>query len=182
MSKTIQSKTIGPLKQTDFLPDWWESADIAIPYCDNKPLCICITDYVPGSDQKFMEEADVALANFLALTNADRLNISALVVKNYTDYMESADEENKPVLTLNDDTDIWNYVTPKEIYLSRRDRRDKDIYIQIDCDCTWEQEYGLQLILRQGKKITRVSEIDGELTDADAYDIPDEQDELLAKF
>lgn len=75
-----------------------------------------------------------------------------------------------------------NFVQPNQIYISRRHRRDKDVYIQVSCSCDWEQEHGLQLVFRQGKKITRISDEDGHLTEADAYDKPDSDDELLSKF
>lgn len=53
---------------------------------------------------------------------------------------------------------------------------------QAFCECDWEEEHGLQLVFRQGKKLTRISDQDGHLTEADAYDKPDEEDELLSKF
>jgi hypothetical protein len=78
--------------------------------------------------------------------------------------------------------EIWNFVYPSDIYVSKRHRRDEDIYIAVSCRCGWDDEHGLQLVFRQGKKITRVSDEDGHLTEADAYDKPDEEDELLSKF
>jgi len=77
---------------------------------------------------------------------------------------------------------IWNFVYPSEIYVSRRQHNDKDIYIILACECEWEREHGLQLALRQGKKLTRVSDQDGHLTEADAYDKSDSEDSLLSAF
>lgn len=37
-------------------------------------------------------------------------------------------------------------------------------------------------MFRQGKKLTRISDQDGHLTEADAYDKPDEEDELLSHY
>lgn len=54
------------------------------------------------------------------------------------------------------------------------------LYVQVACACEWE--HGLQLAFRQGKKLTIISDQDGHLTEADAYDIPDEDDELLSRF
>jgi hypothetical protein len=73
-------------------------------------------------------------------------------------------------------------VHPSEIYVTRRPKNDQDIYIQIACECDWEEEHGLQLVFRQGKKLTRVSSQDGHITEADAYGRPDEEDELLSQF
>ena len=66
--------------------------------------------------------------------------------------------------------------------MSRRAYQEQDIYVQVACECDWEQEHGLQLVFRQGKKLTRISDNDGHLTEADAYGKPDEEDELLSKF
>ena len=92
------------------------------------------------------------------------------------------DEYDKVLWEIKDKNDIWNHVQPYEIYVERRPYEDKDIYINIICDCDWELEHGLQLVFRQGKQITRVSMIDGHLTEADAYDKPDSEDELLSLF
>ena len=78
--------------------------------------------------------------------------------------------------------EIWKFVHPQEIYVTRRSYNDCDIYVQITCECDWEQEHGLQLVFRQGRKLTRVSEQGGHLTEADAFDIPDSEDNLLAQF
>jgi hypothetical protein len=56
------------------------------------------------------------------------------------------------------------------------------MYVQIACQCDWEQEHELQLVFRQGRKLTRISYFDGHLTESDAYGKPDEEDELLSGF
>ena len=66
--------------------------------------------------------------------------------------------------------------------MARRSRRYEDIYINVTCECEWEKEHGLQIVFRQGKQLTRISEQDGHLTEADAYDKPDKEDALLNQF
>ncbi|MCD1118608.1 hypothetical protein LO744_17350 [Chryseobacterium sp. C-17] len=141
-------------------------------------------DFEPEADKTFLDEADQALTHFFKLKNEDRNSISDLVYKNCTDFLEAVDfdEADEPLRQIKDPNEIWNFIEPTEIYISRRDRRDHDIYIQIACECDCEQGHGLQLVFRQGKQLTRISSQDGHLTEADAYDIPDEKDELLSKF
>ncbi|MGK0365192.1 MAG: hypothetical protein ACI85O_002257 [Saprospiraceae bacterium] len=50
------------------------------------------------------------------------------------------------------------YVYPQDIYVTRRHQSDKDIYLNIDCECEWEQEHGLQLVFRQGKQLTKIGD------------------------
>ncbi len=85
-------------------------------------------------------------------------------------------------LQIENEVDIWNYVHPQEIYIDQRGRRDDDVYIQVACNCDWEQEHGLQLVFKKGQKITRVSDQDVHLTASDAYDTPDSEDKLLSSF
>ena len=178
----ITSKIIGDLFQDSF-DDWWKSKPVFIPYF-NVNLEIIFIDFAPNEDVNFIEEADVALSDFLNLSENNRNEISVLVHKNCTDFLDMVeyDEFDEPLHQIKDSNEIWNFVQPNQIYVSRRHRRDKDVYIQVSCSCDWEQEHGLQLVFRQGKKITRISDEDGHLTEADAYDKPDSDDELLSKF
>lgn len=184
MTKEINSKRIGVLTQDESFDDWWISEEIEIPFFDNEKLTITFMDVDPEQDLEFTEEADRALTTFLALTNKDRLDISDQVYKNCTEFMDMVgpEEFDEALQKMGDPKGIWNFVYPSEIYVSRRTRRDKDIYIQIACNCEWEEEHGLQLVFRQGKKLTRVSDQDGHLTEADAYDKLDSEDELLSQF
>lgn len=184
MNKEITSKIIGRLKQEDSFPDWWKSQEIEIPFFDNEKLTITFMDFEPENDKTFIDEADHALTNFLKFNLEDRNLVSELVYKNCMDFLDKVefDEADEPLRQINDKNEIWDFVQPTEIYISRRHRRDNDIYLQIACECDWEQEHGLQLVFRQGKKLTRISDQDGHLTEADAYDKHDEEDELLSRF
>lgn len=184
MNKEIISSVIGQLKQDKNFPDWWISKEIEIPFFDNARMTITFMDFEPAEDKTFIEEADKALSNFLKLNSDDRKSISDLVYKNCIDFLNAVEfnEADDQLRNLNDRNEIWTFVYPTELFVTRRNRRDNDIYLSIDCDCEWEQEHGLQLVYRQGKKLTRISSRDGHLTEADAYDKPDGQDELLSKF
>ena len=184
MNKEITSKIIGQLKQEEMFLDWWKSSVIEIPFFDNEKLTITFMDFEPEHDKAFVEEADQALLNFFNLTSADRNSISDLAHKNCFDFLEAVgfDEADKPLRQIKVHHEIWNFIHPTEIYVTRRPYKDQDIYVQIACECDWEQEHGLQLVFRQGRQLTRISEQDGHLTEADAYDKPDEEDELLSNF
>jgi hypothetical protein len=179
---TIFSKQIGHLTQNERFDDWWRSEETEIPFFDKAKLAITFAKFEPEKDLKFIEEADNAILNFLKLTSLDRLKISDLVLKNYYDFLEAVGDDEEFKLNIDKPDQIWDFVHPNDIYVSRRPYNDKDIYVQISCDCDWEEEHGLQLIFRQGRQITRVSGIDGHLTEADAYDKPDSEDELLTRF
>jgi len=183
MHKKITSKIIGKLKQENNFPDWWKSSEVEIPFFDNQRLAIIFMDFEPEHDKFFIDEADQALTNFLKLNAYDRNLISESTYKNCMDFLDAVgfDEEDEPLRQITNKNEIWEFIQPTEIYVTRRPYKEQDIYVQIACECAWEQEHGLQLVFRQGKQLTRISDQDGHLTEADAYDKPDEE-ELLSKF
>jgi len=184
MSNQIISQVLGQLTQDATFDDWWKSNVIEIPFFDNKKLTVTFMDCEPQHDQKFIGEADQALTNFFKLNSAERNSISDLAYKNCMDFLDKVgfDEVDQSLKEINNKTDIWSFIHPTEIYVTRRPYKEQDIFVQIACECDWEQEHGLQLVFRQGKKLTRISDQDGHLTEADAYDKPDDEDELLSKF
>jgi len=184
MTKKITSKIIGQLKQEDKFPDWWKSSKIEVPFFENEKLTVTFMDFEPEHDETFIEEADQALTNFLKLNLADRNSISDLAYGNYKDFLDAVDfdDADQPLIQIKDYNEIWNFIQPTEIYVTRRPYKDHDVYLTIECECDWEQEHGLQLVFRQGKQLTRISDQDGHLTEADAYGKPDEEDELLSNY
>jgi hypothetical protein len=184
MSKQIHSQAIGQLKQDDKWPDWWHSTPVPIPFFDSLALPVIFLDYEPADDETFLSEADAALNHFFTLGKTYRLSISHLVYKNCKDFLEAIDydEMDQPLHDIKNEEEVWQFVRPTTVYVSRRHYGDKDVYVQVSCECDWEIEHGLQLVFKQGKKITRVSGHDGHVTDADAYGKPDSDDELLSQF
>lgn len=177
--KLIEISSLGELKpHSDFPEDWLISQPTPVPFFDGKLLEITLIDN-SEDDKNFFVEADGAIQNFLKLDSRVRLSYTGYIYQNYVDFLEATDIE---ALELNDKHEIWQYVYPSHIYVKRRHRRDKDIYVDIHCECEWEIEHGLQLVFRRGLKLTKVSDIDGHLTEADAWDKPDSEDELLSKF
>jgi len=184
MSKELISKIIGPLRQDDNFQDWWKSQPFKIPFFDNEMLSITFMGLESENDTTFIDQADMALTNFFRLTAAERISISEIAYKNCMDFLDAVgfDEVHDPLMQIKDQREIWKFIHPTDIYVERRPYKEHDIYVMIACECDWEREHGLQLVFRQGKKLTRISEQDGHLTEADAFDKPDEEDELLSKF
>lgn len=184
MNNQITSQVIGQLTQDNNFKDWWRSEVYEIPFFDNKRLPIILMNFEPVHDSTFIQEADEALTNFLKLNSADRNSISELAYKNCMDFLEAVgfEEADQSLKEIKDKNEIWKFIHPSEIYVTRRPYKEQDIYVFVACECDWEQEHGLQLVFRQGKKLTRISDQDGHLTEADAYDKSDEDDELLSQF
>lgn len=146
--------SIGELTQSPDVDKWLVSKPIAIPFFSGKYLQFTIEDEI--SESQFPQDIEDSIANFLSLTDDDRLSISDKVYKNYIDMIEAVDIEPLPVSS---PADIWKFVTPTDIFVCR----DSDVYIQVLCECEWEEEHGLQLIFHLGNKLVRVSYQDGHL-------------------
>ncbi|WP_435413603.1 DUF6985 domain-containing protein [Psychroserpens mesophilus] len=181
---SIKSDIIGELNQDNQFEDWWHSLPIKIPFFNNKTVEIAFMGFVPESDALFIKDADEALKTFLEKSETDRLSLSHLAYKNCMDFLNAIefDEADQPLWNIKDENEIWNFIYPQTVFVTRRHRHDENIYINVTCECEWEQEHGLQLVFRQGKILTRISAQDGHITEADAYNKPDNEDKLLSQF
>jgi hypothetical protein len=181
---TITSATIGALRQDEDFDDWWIGEEVAVPFFGGKALIVIFMGYRPEDDPGFIVDADEALRNFLKQTDAHRLECSAHVHNDCVEFLEAVeyDDVDERLCEIARPEEIWAFVHPDKVYVKRRHRRDRDIYITVACECDWEEEHGLQLVFRQGRQLTRVSGQDGHLTHADAYDVPDSEDALLSSF
>jgi hypothetical protein len=182
--RQIESPVAGTMARDKQLKEYWTGAPVAVPFFIDQMLAVTYSGYTPGGQPDLLGDYDAALASFLKLGAKHRSAATPHVHKNRTDYIAHVDWDGRE--QLRDATglpeSVWNFVTPREIIVTRRLYNDMDIYVEVDCDCTWEEEHGLALVFRQGKRLTRVSAIDGHLTDADANNMPDEEDPLLSAW
>lgn len=164
---------IGELQAHPLAPKWLISSPIDIPYFDGLPL-VMVLDGLEDADEN---EAIDAIESFLRLGPKDRLAASPYVYKNYLRIADVADDEDLGC-RIDSDAEVWSHVRPTEVFVSRRSRRDRAIYVQITADCDWEPEHGLQIVYRRGSELSRVSDLDGHLTHSDADDLAEEQDKI----
>jgi hypothetical protein len=179
MSSQVTSKVVGQLVEDHKSPGSWVSKEVPVPFLDGEKLRVFFEDFDPVEDKEILAEADKALANFFALDNSYRESISHLVYKNCKDFLEATgfDEADQAMRDIKDEKEIWQFVHPTEIVVTPHPDDEYDMYVQVLCECDWEEEHGLQLVFHQGKKISRVSEQDGHLTDADAEGGSEEDNE-----
>ena len=149
---------IGELSAHPGIPDrWWISRPVPLPFFSGLELKFTIS--FPPGENGFPVDVGAAVKRFLALTAADRLAATEPVFENYRDFLDLTDIDPLPVTV---PEDIWNFVSPTKVLVSRED---DDVYIQVLCECDWEVEHGLQLVYRRGDMLTRVSEQDGHPTE-----------------
>jgi hypothetical protein len=162
---------LGELTQDPDIPVWWVSQPVAVPLLGGQRLPFTVT--VEATDDVYPPDVAEAVRNFLALGRDGRAAAAPLVYKNYADFADAVSEVDVEIAG---PAAVWDHVQVTEIHVDRRHRRDRDVYVQVSCNCDWEVEHGLQLVYRQGSRLVRVSDQDGHLTHADAYDLPENQD------
>jgi hypothetical protein len=161
------------LRQNSHIPAWLTSNPTAVPYFEGQMLTFTLKS-LGESDQN---DAQCAVAAFLSLERKDRLAAGPYVFANYRRMAGLIGEEDLSC-KIDSQDQVWVHVHPSEIFVSRRRRRDRVIYVEIMAECDWEREHGLQIIYRRGCELSRVSDQDGHLTHADAYNLPEDQDKI----
>jgi hypothetical protein len=87
--------------------------------------------------------------------------------------LQLLDESDRPDLRLEEPGAVWSHVQFGDtFYVSRREKGDAEdgVYLSLECSCDWEVEHGLQLVLREGRVVSKVGPFDGHLTSSDAFD------------
>jgi hypothetical protein len=84
--------------------------------------------------------------------------MTELVYKNYEKMLEINNLEPLPV---KEKSEIWRYVYPKAAYVNvhvqQGSHNDPEIHIVVGGDCEWEEEHGLQVVLKNGNEVVSVS-------------------------
>jgi hypothetical protein len=169
--------------------DWVSSNDVLIPFFDTIKLPIRI-DYSDYEGDWKIDEIDLTLFNFLETkTNFElKEQVAEKSFENWKEYDEAvgyldgietySSVKDRPewmekslqnclwLEKLTKPEKVWEYINPTEIIVTKDRYKEKEgVFIQILCDCDWEEEHGLQIILKNGNELIRVSDQDGNLFD-----------------
>ncbi len=151
------SKIVGQLTQDDHFEEWWNSDLISIPYFQNTKLKVVFTE---AEDENYFKLAEIAIMNFIQLTTSDRQNHSSQIIENYKQNLVF---DYTIKLEFKSDNEIWDFVYPSVIILAQNEIG--EVFVLVECGCEWEEEHGLQLVFKNGQRLTRVSYNDGGLED-----------------
>jgi hypothetical protein len=148
--------------------DWLYSPPLPLPLFGGKLCRIVLEDYEADEHK---EAFHTAIANFLAAKPAVLREADEPLFRYYKDNEECWQYSGYTPITSFDE--LWQHVTlGAEPMLKRRAYGDKGVYISIECECDWEIEHGLQIVMKNGLKISKLGQLDGHLTNSDAYGDP----------
>ncbi len=182
----MQSTILGQL-QPDQQFSWrgrneWFSAPVPTPFFEQQPVRYRLM----LNNQLTTATADKALQHFFNCSAELRQTTAQHAFQNWQHYNEMVGyldaidtfsrTKNRPawmekaldnclwLQELTQPEKVWPYLTPTEIVVTKdRYQRTKDVYLQLLCDCAWQEEHGLQIVLRNGRDFWRLGEQDGNL-------------------
>lgn len=128
---------------------------------------VVLEDYV---DDPHQEDFHAAIAAFLS--NGPEVLTAAQdhIFDYYRDVSSRQDPADEDFVVIASPGDVWRHIQfGFEPQLERADPHDRDVYITIACNCDWEREHGLQIVLKNGAAVSRIGPFDGHPTNAGAY-------------
>jgi hypothetical protein len=164
----MQIPGLGPVvKDADL--GWYRSAPIPVPVLGGAQCQIWVDGY---DDDPAQEDFHEAIRRFLALDRSALETAAPSIFAYYRDVMDDvlAAGNDEWYVQIDDPSNVLDHVQlGAEPIVSRDPGRDRRVYVSIECECAWEPEHGLQIVLRDGAAVTKVGPYDGHLTNSAAY-------------
>lgn len=158
-------------KDTDL--DWYVSEEKPINLLNGQGCKIILEAYEEDPNQ---DDFHKTIANFLEAGQELLQGAEKYIFEYYQDTVKSL-EGIVELPKINNEQDIWEHIDfGNEIIISRRSYGDKQIYVSMEWGCAWEQEHGLQIVLKNGNSLAKVSSFDGHSTNSDSYADPSLED------
>ncbi|MEU5961976.1 hypothetical protein ABZ777_12305 [Micromonospora parva] len=151
------------------LDGWYRSEPVHVPALGDRVLNVIVNGY---DDDPAKEEFHTAIAAFLDVDDSVLKAAAPAIFDYYQDVVSEATDGAVPVTISNPD-EVWAHIHPVEAAVERDSFRDQHVYVTVECNCDWEPEHGLQIVLRDGRAVTKVGPYDGHLTNAAAFNRDD---------
>lgn len=143
---------------------WYDGPFFAIPGLSERVFKFMLDDFEANDTHKYAQ----AMLAFQKIEKNEIDQASRHIFKYYKDTLDMiGDDEDLPIIE--QENDVWDFIQfGKDVHFCLRDH-DQKIYASIECRCDWEEEHGLQIVFKEGKKITKIGPYDGHLSNADTY-------------
>ena len=163
----VEIPGLGPVVKDERF-GWYTSAPRPLAALDGATVQISLDGFDDDPDQNHY----LAVVNeFLHQDASMLLAATTAVFDYYQDTMASvvADQDWDYYLEIPDPEQVWHHVTIGSNLYVERDSADGLVYLSIECECDWEAEHGLQIVIREGRAVTKVGPYDGHLTNNAAW-------------
>jgi hypothetical protein len=131
-------------------------------------ICQIVLDGYEKDPDK--EDFHVAITNFLSIDRSILENAEQYIFQYYQDVNNCWQPEDPEFIAVASPQEVWKHIQfGNEIIVTRREYGDRGIYISLHCECDWEQEHGLEIIFKNGLKVSKIGACNNHLTNSDAY-------------
>ena len=148
---------------------WYRSVPKPVPVLGGTTCRFAVDGY---DDDAAQQDFHAAIRNFLALDRSELEAAASSIYAYYRDIMDDvqAAGDDEWYVEIDGPQCVLDHVRlGNEPTVSRDHRGDQHVYISIECECDWEPEHGLQIVFRDGARVTKVGPYGGHLTNAAAY-------------
>jgi hypothetical protein len=165
----LQIPGLGPLQPDEGIPEWLRSEPVRLSVLNGAEAVIVVSGY---ADDENKPEFHTAITNLLQCPREAFRQAEPYIFQNYQDINSSVWMPDDPeYLVIASPDRVREHVTVgTEPLVMRRPYGDKAIYVSFECECEWEPEHGLQIVLRNGCELVTIGPNFGHLTNSDAYD------------
>lgn len=156
-----------------------ESEPIPVPLFGGVALPFSVEGY---QDDPAREDFHAAVRTFLTLDRAVLEEAAPAVFAYYRDVAEEVGDQDEDFPVIDEPGEVWDHVRfDRHQASAQRDGEGEPVYVSVECECAWEPEHGLQIVFRDGARVTKVGPYDGHLTNASATGRDDAQDVIYER-
>lgn len=164
--KRVKIPLLGQLEEDKKFDDWLQSDPIFVKMLGGE-FSFILEGYTEDEKQ---DEFHTAIENILGAEEQVLRAAQEDIFQYYKDVNSNFDPSDEWYLEIPSSDDVWKHIKFGDwLAVKRRPFGDQLIYIEFECDCDWEAEHGLQIVLKQGLFINKIGPYDGHLTNSDAY-------------
>ncbi|MBF2000575.1 MAG: hypothetical protein IGS38_07635, partial [Synechococcales cyanobacterium M58_A2018_015] len=120
-------RPIGKLERDPNIPEWLRSAPVPVPYFGGLALPFVLRGI---EDDSAPSDFESALTAFFRIGPTEREQAGHYVFRVYRQVVEVIGEGDLD-FSIPSASAVWDFVTPTEIHVSRRHRRDRSVYVEI---------------------------------------------------
>ena len=163
----MQITPLGQLTK-DAENDWLVSAPVALAALDGQACRFLLEGY---ENDPAPADFSTAIRHFLALDPSALRAVEDAIYAYYQDYRQLAPELGSQIAQA---SAVWSHISyGDEVLVCRRAQGDQAVYLLLECECDWAPEEGLQLIFKEGSRVSRVGPFDDFLSNGDYYGLPE---------
>ena len=146
---------------------WYRSQPIALSLLNGQECEV----FVAGYDEDVRpEDFHKAITNLLANGFEALRKVESHVFRYCQDMNSYWSPDDEEFVAVSSPDCVWEHIQfRRQPMVSRRAYGDKGVYVSLECNCDWEPEHGLQIVLEDGRDVVKVGPYDGHLTNHDAY-------------